>query len=65
MKKDIDWIKYILWTIICICFGMMIGMIITKFYFEIDSKGDIKLGLFNSPTEAYEAAINYTLNHLI
>ena len=35
MKKDIDWIKYILWTIICICFGMMGGMIITKLIYGI------------------------------
>lgn len=30
MKKDIDWIKYILWTIVCICFGMIVGMFISN-----------------------------------
>ena len=41
----------------------------SQFYFEIDTPvkriGDLSLGLFNSPTEAYEAAIEYTLNNLI
>ena len=33
--KYIDWIKYILWTIICICFGIMIGMFITKLIYGV------------------------------
>jgi len=35
MKNDIDWIKYILWTIICICFGIMVGMFITKLIYNV------------------------------
>ena len=34
MKNDIDWIKYILWTIICICFGMIMGMLITNLFYK-------------------------------
>lgn len=41
----------------------------SQFYFEIDSPvkriGDLSLGLFNSPTEAYENAIEHTLKNLI
>jgi hypothetical protein len=41
----------------------------SQFYFEIDTPvkriGDLSLGLFNSPTEAYEAAITYVLENLI
>lgn len=40
-----------------------------KFYFEIDTPdshtGDLSLGLFNSPIEAYSAVIEYTLKNLI
>lgn len=40
-----------------------------QFYFEIDSYekriGDLSLGLFSTPTEAYEAAITYALENLI
>ena len=35
MKNDIDWIKYILWTIICICFGIIIGIFITKLIYGV------------------------------
>lgn len=35
MKNDIDWIKYILWTIICICFGTMVGIFITKLIYNL------------------------------
>jgi uncharacterized protein YneF (UPF0154 family) len=35
MKNDIDWIKHILWTIICICFGIMVGMFITKLIYNV------------------------------
>jgi len=34
MKKDIDWVKYILWTIICICFGMIAGMFISDLIYN-------------------------------
>lgn len=34
-KYDIDWVKYILWTIICICFGIIVGMFITKLIYGI------------------------------
>jgi uncharacterized protein YneF (UPF0154 family) len=35
MKNDIDWIKYILWTIICSAFGAIIGMFITKLIYDV------------------------------
>ena len=35
MKNDIDWIKYILWTIICINLGAIIGMFITKLIYNV------------------------------
>jgi hypothetical protein len=40
-----------------------------KFYFEIDSPDkhidDLSLGLFDSPGDAYESAIKYTLENLL
>jgi len=34
-KYDIDWVKYILWTIICVCFGMVLGMFTTKLIYGL------------------------------
>jgi hypothetical protein len=34
-KYDIDWVKYILWTIICLFGGALIGMYITKIIYGI------------------------------
>jgi energy-coupling factor transporter transmembrane protein EcfT len=34
-KYDIDWVIYILWTIICVCFGMVLGMFTAKLIYGL------------------------------
>lgn len=35
MRKDTEWFRFTVWTIVCLCAGIIIGMSITRLIYKL------------------------------